>query len=125
MKYSIEMYAPKVLPIAWATMNTPINLQTVYGKQVRSYLSANTMAHLTVDYYSAGGTWLHLSVSCMNRIPSWDELKEAKELFLGDRLAVQVLPPKEYYVNVQPNVLHLFSRLDKESIPSELWKQET
>jgi hypothetical protein len=52
-------------------------------------------------------------VSHRNRVPSWRELVSVKELFLGDREAYKVLPPKSRYVNIHPNVLHVFALLDE------------
>lgn len=60
-----------------------------------------------------GRAWLHLSVSHRDRIPTWLELRDCKELFLGDREAYSVLPPKRRYVNIHPHVLHLFALLDQ------------
>lgn len=61
-----------------------------------------------------GKVWRHLSVSCASppRVPTWDELRRAKELFLGDEKAVMVFPSKREYVNDHPHVLHLFSGPD-------------
>lgn len=59
--------------------------------------------------------WLHLSVSHEKRIPKWSELAEAKRVFLGDREAYQVLPPKARYVNINDRVLHLFALLDEKA----------
>ncbi len=57
--------------------------------------------------------WWHLSVSRANRVPTWDELMQAKEVFLGlEAHAVQVLPPRSQHVNIMPHCLHLFSRMD-------------
>lgn len=60
-----------------------------------------------------GRLWLHLSLSHEARLPKWGELVEAKELFLGNREAYKVIPPRERYVNIHPNVLHLFALLDE------------
>lgn len=57
--------------------------------------------------------WLHLSCSHAERLPKWSELVDVKELFLGvERYAYQVVPPRSRYVNIHPNVLHLFAPLD-------------
>lgn len=58
--------------------------------------------------------WRHLSVSAYRppRLPSWDELRWCKEVFLGDEKAVMAFPRKAEYVNDHPNVLHLFSGPD-------------
>lgn len=66
-----------------------------------------------------GKLWLHLSVcpQSVKRTPSWDELRWCKEYFLGDRKAVQVLPPRAEYVNAHPNVLHLYAPLEQDPLP--------
>lgn len=62
-----------------------------------------------------GKVWRHLSVSVARppRLPTWDELRQMKELFLGDAKAVMVFPSKREYVNDHPHVLHLFSGPDE------------
>lgn len=66
-----------------------------------------------------GELWAHLSASNMQkkRVPSWDELRWCKEYFLGDRKAVQVLPPRAEYVNINPHVLHLYTCLERDPLP--------
>jgi len=65
-----------------------------------------------------GRRWLHLSVSHRDRLPKWREVVEVKELFLGvDRYAYQVLPPRDRYINIHPNVLHLWHCLDGDPLP--------
>ncbi len=56
-----------------------------------------------------GQVWQHLSVGHMTRVPTWEELVAAKEWVMGtDSYAYQVAPPRRFYVNQNPNVLHLF-----------------
>lgn len=66
-----------------------------------------------------GELWGHMSVSASTpkRIPTWPELRWCKEYFLGDRKAIQVLPPRAEYVNLNPNVLHLYAPLDRDPLP--------
>ena len=65
-----------------------------------------------------GKRWLHLSVSRRDRLPSWPELREVKNLFLGrEVMAVQVLPIESKYVNIHPNVLHLWRCVDADPCP--------
>jgi hypothetical protein len=74
-----------------------------------------------------GKLWLHLSVCGhqpglkrghppRRRVPTWAELKSAKEAFLGDRKAVSVMPPKAEYVNAE-EVLHLFAAVEHDPLP--------
>ena len=65
-----------------------------------------------------GRTWVHFSTARPDRVPNWDELVEAKELFLGaESKAVQVLAPRSEWVNIHPYCLHLFVCLDADPLP--------
>lgn len=65
-----------------------------------------------------GKRWLHVSCAHRNRIPSWDDLKEVKETFIGkDKVALQVLPSEDKYVNVNPYCLHLWHCVDGDVVP--------
>jgi hypothetical protein len=66
-----------------------------------------------------GALWGHLSVSCKTpaRVPSWAELGWCKAYFLGDRRAIQVLPPRAEYVNDNPHVLNLYTPLERNPLP--------
>lgn len=71
----------------------------------------SVLASITTE--SDGRQWLHVSVSRRNRLPSWEELREVKELFVGrERVALQVLPRTSEYINVHPFVLHLWAVAD-------------
>ncbi len=65
-----------------------------------------------------GRRWLHMSMSCVGRVPSWAELVRAKEWVFGrDSKAIQVIPPRSEYVNIHPHVLHLFVCVDGDPLP--------
>jgi hypothetical protein len=50
----------------------------------------------------------HLSISCTNRYPTWDEIKDARYALLPDEcIMAMLLPPKAEYVNIHPNCFHL------------------
>jgi hypothetical protein len=50
----------------------------------------------------------HLSISCANRYPTWDEIHDARyQLLPDDCIMAIILPPKEEYVNLHPNCFHL------------------
>jgi hypothetical protein len=60
-----------------------------------------------------GRRWLHISVAGRDHLPTWDQLRDAKEWLLGtERYAYQVLPDRAHYINLNPNVLHAFAVLD-------------
>jgi len=63
--------------------------------------------------WSAG--WEHVSVSCMDRIPTWVEMCKVKELFWrDDETVIQFHPRKDKYINQHPYTLHLWKRGDSE-----------
>jgi hypothetical protein len=66
-----------------------------------------------------GELWAHLSATnaVQQRLPTWRELKWCKEYFLGDRRAIQVLPPRAEYVNINQHVLHLYAPLERDPLP--------
>lgn len=54
------------------------------------------------------GLW-HLSISRKNRLPSYDDLKEARYRFMPDiEYVVQIFPPKKDFVNLHEYCLHLW-----------------
>lgn len=58
--------------------------------------------------------WHHGGVSRPDRLPSWEDIKLVRRLFIWtDREAHQVLPPDSEYVNRHPFVLHLWRPLDR------------
>lgn len=59
--------------------------------------------------------WVHISVSRKHWPPSHQDMIQVKQAFLGDRYAYAVYPPKEHYVNIHPNCLHLWSLAEENS----------
>ncbi len=53
--------------------------------------------------------WEHVSISCKNRCPNWEEMHHFKEMFFhDDECVMQLHPKKEDYVNNHPYCLHLW-----------------
>lgn len=51
----------------------------------------------------------HLSVSHTTRLPSWDELADARYRFIPDRARMaSLLPPSAEWVDLHPRTLHLW-----------------
>jgi hypothetical protein len=79
-----------------------------------SGLAAIVSCHRELD----GKPWMHVSISRADRLPSWGDLRMAKDAWIGpNRLAIQVLPRVADYVNVHPYVLHLWCCLDGDPVP--------
>lgn len=54
----------------------------------------------------------HMSISCADRNPTWEEIKEARyELLPLGKHFVMALPPPQHYVNQHPFTFHLWECL--------------
>jgi hypothetical protein len=52
--------------------------------------------------------WWHLSISTKTRLPSWEEVRDARYSLLPDRLTfAMLLPPRDEYLNVHDYTFHL------------------
>lgn len=59
--------------------------------------------------------WEHVSVSCPDRCPTWDEMCFVKDVFWGeDEAVIQFHPPKSEYVNNHRYCLHLWKKIDED-----------
>lgn len=99
-------FCPKVLPVDWKLGDTLPDGQ-VYAR--RDGLLCIVSAALELD----GRRWLHVSASRRNSLPTYKDLREIKQLFIGkDRLAIQIFPSERQHVNLHIYVLHLFCCLE-------------
>lgn len=59
--------------------------------------------------------WDHVSVSCKNRCPNWQEMEFIKHLFFKeDEWAMQLHAPPTKHINCHPFVLHIWRPLNAE-----------
>lgn len=57
----------------------------------------------------------HLSISCPNRYPTWDEIKQARYDLCPDEVTMaMILPPRKDYVNIHDFCFHLHEIQDEE-----------
>lgn len=73
------------------------------------YVGGREVLHVLVsrEEWSPGDDRWHVSVSAEGRVPTWEELSTAAhELRPGVGFVVSV-PPRSWWVNVHPHVLHL------------------
>lgn len=111
-KRRVPGWSPPPAPKGWIQRQVDEGLGASYVEPNR-----RLVAILSCTIENDGRAWMHFSVSHRERIPSWGELRVAKELFLGDREAYQVLPPKARYVSIHPHVLNLYALLDGVALP--------
>lgn len=108
----IADHKPAVIPPLWR----------MDQRNADGWRFVNRVAQLSVILSGAveqdGKRWLHLSMASPDRLPTWDELRAVKDWAIGvDTYAVQVLPPRERYVNIHPYCLHLFACVDGHPLP--------
>lgn len=111
---TIEAFRPLVVPPYWHESSPHMCMLEYRGGGPAKGL----LGLLTAQIEQDGKAWLHLSLSQKKRIPSWDQLRMAKEDLLGrDSLALQILPPAAEYVNFHPRCLHLWVCMDGRPTP--------
>ena len=55
----------------------------------------------------------HLSVSCEDRLPTWEEFRDVRYDLIPDNVfMVQALPPRKHYMNIHPFTLHAWETKD-------------
>lgn len=65
-----------------------------------------------------GNLWVHLSLSRQNRLPTYNDMKFVKDVFIGkDKKAIQVFPESDKHVNLMENCLHLWHCIDNDPLP--------
>ena len=94
--------APLLLPAQWQCLERSINGADYLRRDgLRLILSAQV--------YDDGKQWLHVSISFASHLPSYADLREAKDIFIGkDKTAYQVFPDSAHHINIHPYVLHLW-----------------
>lgn len=101
-----ERVLPRILPSGWEH----------WGPSAGGFASTSglrVLSSVVVDREQDGRRWHHVSASRANRLPSWEDMCEVKELFVGlERKGIQIFPPRSEYCNGHPFCLHLWSCLD-------------
>jgi hypothetical protein len=108
----IEELAPKVLPAGWRALAAQCDGTLWVRFAHRSGL------HVIVSVDEAPGErWLHVSCSYVDHLPSWGDLKAVKTIFIGrENEAWQFLAPESEWVDDHEFTLHLWHRLDEDSV---------
>lgn len=101
---------PRILPPSWTREDDRENA-SMYRTTFGLYVIAEM--EMVDDVL-----WLHISMSRVGRLPSWEDLRDVKAVIAGpERKAIQVLPPESEYVNVHPHCLHLYVPIDGDPLP--------
>jgi hypothetical protein len=99
---ALSEYIPTVLTSDWQIMQP-------WGDG-NAYRNRNGLRVIvTTADFPDGREWMHISLSRVDRLPNYDDLKHAKETFAGNhRYAYQVFPPADKHVNLHEFCLHLW-----------------
>ena len=114
-----RLYAPQVLPVNWERleMSWPVD-HPLYG-QIK-YMSQNQLQVIfTADkLWGDGKTWMHVSMSRRFRLPSYEDMTEVKDIFIGKtRQALQIFSRADRHVNIHPYCLHLWCAVEGDGLP--------
>ena len=120
------MIGPLILPGNWEELTVPdfMRKQMPTNCPIAAYMrNDGQLKVLMTEEPHEGTKWLHVSVSNEKRHPTWDEIKFAKNTFIGaDKCAVMILPEQQWYVNTHEHCFHLYHRLDGDTVPGNLQK---
>lgn len=82
------------------------------GVMTSGFRSANGLTVLVSIERHASGEYRHVSLSRRSRMPTYDDVKWVKQLFIGDEhAAYQVFPRAAEHVNLHNFALHLWQPL--------------
>ncbi len=96
----------------WREMSVPG--ANVAGILLRAFQKGPCRVLLSQEPHGSRLRW-HLSISCAERYPCWEEIKDARYALLPLGLTfAQILPPPQDFVNVHPNCFHLWEIEDGE-----------
>lgn len=102
------MSEPRAKPHGWREMMTPDGVSAITGVAVRAYTKGPCRVLVSHEPHGAKLRW-HLSISCANRYPGWEEIKDARYSLLPFGLTfAQILPPPHEYMNLHRNCFHLW-----------------
>ena len=104
---------PRVLPAEWT------QVAGAFDEDGRAYRHRGGMSFIvSVCREDDGKEWMHFSVAHPERMVTYDEMVEVKELFCGrENKAVFILPPRAQHINVHKNCLHFFRCLQHDGLP--------
>lgn len=125
---TVAQICPRVIPASWGVHEViPITgtFETVPGWRWRWRGAGRRLSVImSVEDYRDGGIWWHVSLAHPHRNPTWNEIVEVKETFIGPEVPVMhLIPPRSRWLDCGTNTFHLWHRLDGDTYPRELHSQ--
>jgi len=99
-------------PPGWRVLDTKLDGARWINPKRRMIVIASTAIE------QDGRSWLHLSISHEKRMARYEDLCYLKRHWAGiDSKAIEVYPPADEHVNINPRVRHLWVCLDADPLP--------
>jgi hypothetical protein len=77
-----------------------------------------TIIETISDVSDSDQDWHHLSMAHEDHVPTYDEMKLCKAVFIGDaHTSMQFFPAKSRHVNIHEYCLHLWTPMDHDITP--------
>lgn len=88
----------------------------VSDTEFKQFRMGRCLVFVSID----GGNY-HLSISTPDKLPSYEEMKEARYKFCPDEIYMaEIFPPKSEFINVHPYCRHLWQiDIDKSNYPKK------
>jgi hypothetical protein len=81
--------------------------------QRRAYAKGECRVIISREIHRDHTLHWHLSISCPNRNPTWEEIKDARYSLLPDEaMMAMFLPPKREFVNIHEFCFHLYEIIE-------------
>jgi hypothetical protein len=110
-----RLYAPSVLPFGWEKLTASGPFK---GQQWYMHATGLKVIFTADNIQGDGKTWLHVGMSRESRLPSYDDMRGVKDLFIGKlRQALQIFPRADKHVNIHPYCLHLWCAVEGDGLP--------
>jgi hypothetical protein len=88
---------------------------------LRHYTMGECRILVTRDHGPYTTRW-HISVSCEDRDPTWEEIKHAQNAIKPGVFFCIPMPPREHWMSIHEHTFHLEEVLDNDQV--EQWKHE-
>jgi hypothetical protein len=112
-----QKYSPAALPRGWQQFHAPYD-SLFYGMGIYTHNTGLRVLFNADHLIQPGKIWLHASVSLKKRVPTYDELKVVKAIFIGpDLQAIQLFPAESKHINIHKYCLHLWSCVEGDGLP--------
>lgn len=100
------MSEQRVKSHGWREIEAP---RLPHNGPTRAYQKGPCRVLVSQEDHKNGKPRWHLSISCADRYPGWNEIKDARYSLLPLGLTfAQILPPPQEFVNIHPNCFHLW-----------------